>query len=124
MNPVIHFELPADNVDRAKKFYGDIFDWKVNDMPEMNYAIFITTETDEKSGPVKPGEINGGLAKRGQAITVPSFAISVPDIDVYLKKITAAGGKVLQPKTSVGGMGFMAYFSDPEGNVLSLWQNP
>jgi uncharacterized protein len=124
MNSVIHFELPADLPDRAKKFYQGVFEWSVRDFPEMNYSIFTTTEVDEKQMPLKPGAINGGLAKRGQSVTVPSFAISVPNIDAFLPKIIAAGGKVLQKKMAVGTMGFMAYFSDTEGNVLSLWQNP
>lgn len=122
MNPVVHFEIPADDTDRAKKFYGEIFEWKTQDMPEQDYIIVYSTEVDEKFMPKKTGAINGGMPKRNKIIKVPSFAIEVADIDSYLEKIKAAGGEVVQKKTAVGNMGWLAYFKDTEGNVLSLWQ--
>lgn len=123
MNSVVHFELPMDDKERAMKFYEKNFGWKLMDYgPDMgNYILATTTETGN-DGPVKPGAINGGLANRGMNITVPSFSIDVPSIDKALEKIKAGGGEVVVEKMSIGGMGFIAYFKDTEGNVLSLWE--
>jgi hypothetical protein len=121
MNSVVHFELPVKDPATAGMFYAEVFKWQIKPMPEMDYTIAITTEVDSQQMPIIPGAINGGLTK---SLTAPSFAIQVDDIDSYLEKITGRGGKVVQAKTEVGKMGFMAYFSDPEGNVLSLWQLP
>ncbi|MBI2609563.1 VOC family protein [Candidatus Giovannonibacteria bacterium] len=123
MNKVVHFELPADDLTRAKKFYSGIFGWKMNDYPEMNYVIAQTVEVDENMRPKEPGAINGGMALRGGNLAGPSFSINVRDIDSTLEKIRENGGEVLKEKTPVGKMGFVAYFRDTEDNVLSLWQN-
>ena len=122
MNNVVHFEVPADDMERAKKFYGETFGWQLQDMPEMGYVIARTVETDERMMPKSPGAINGGLAKRGGNLMVPSFAIRVDDIDIAVEKIKNAGGSITKEKTAVGTMGFIAYFKDSEGNILSLWQ--
>jgi len=121
MNRVVHFEVPAGDLDRAKKFYSNVFGWQIMDMPEMSYVIVTTTDSDEK-GPKNPGAINGGMMKRG-SIKNPVITIEVPDIDSHLKKIEEAGGKVVAPKIAVGDMGFSAYIMDTEGNVMGLWQN-
>jgi len=126
MNKVIHFELPADNTDRAKKFYKETFDWQTEDVPDMNYIILRTAEIDEKMMIKESGAINGGMFKRSDMdnmINGPTFAIDVEDIDSAVKKIKNAGGLILKEKTPVGDMGFIAYFKDTEGNILSVWQN-
>ncbi|HUD20699.1 MAG TPA: VOC family protein [Candidatus Saccharimonadales bacterium] len=123
MNKVVHFEIPADDLERAKKFYGSTFGWQLKDEPEMDYVIARTVEADDKGVPKEPGAINGGMAKRDGIVKVPSFAIDVSDIDEVLETIKAAGGEVVREKTSVGEMGSIAYFKDTEGNLLSLWQN-
>jgi len=130
MNKVVHFELPADNVERAKKFYKETFDWQMEDVPEMNYIILRTTEVDEKMMPgpkgYPTGAINGGMFKREDAdnmVTGPTFSVGVEDIETAIKKIKNAGGLILKEKTPVGEMGFIAYFKDTEGNILSVWQS-
>jgi len=125
MNKVVHFEIPADDLGRAKKFYQNTFGWQMQDMPEMEYVIAMTTETtgDNMMMPKEPGAINGGMGKRGDMLMHPSFAISVDNIDEAMQKVKKMGGTLLGKKTEVGKMGFMAYFKDTEGNVLSLWQN-
>ncbi len=123
MDKVVHFEIPADDLNRAKKFYGETFDWQLEDMPEMSYVIARSVETDEKHMPKESGAINGGMAKRGGNLMAPSFAISVASIEDAIEKIKRGGGIITKEKTPVGSMGFIAYFKDTEGNVLSLWQN-
>jgi predicted enzyme related to lactoylglutathione lyase len=122
MDSVVHFEIPMDDAARAKKFYADSFGWQLQDVPEMSYVMATTVEkgSDMKSGGMPA--INGGMMKRGM-VTAPSFAINVADIDMATQKVKAAGGVIMKEKTPVGTMGFMVYFKDTEGNILSLWQN-
>ena len=123
MNKVVHFEIPTDDLSRAKKFYHETFGWQLQDVPDMSYTMVRATETDEKWMPKEPGAINGGMLKRNDAVRAPSFAIDVKNIDEAMEKVKKSGGIIIKGKTSVGPMGFIAYFKDTEGNVLSLWQN-
>jgi len=126
MNKVVHFELPADNIDRAKRFYKEAFNWTMEDVPEMNYLILRTVEVDEKMMPKEAGAINGGMFKRGDMdnlVNSPTFSVDVEDIDTAIKKIKNAGGLILREKTAIKNTGFVAYFKDTEGNILSVWQN-
>jgi hypothetical protein len=121
MNSVIHFEIPVDDEDRAKKFYKEIFGWKITDMPELKYTTVQTGPSDEKGMPNKPGYIGGGMMKR-RNIRNPVITINVEDMENSMKLIKAKGGKILVEKTPVGNMGFSAYFQDTESNIIGLWQ--
>jgi uncharacterized protein len=123
MRSVVHFEIPADDVARAKDFYGSIFGWQLQDMPEMDYTIVQTTAVDENQMPTAPGAINGGLMRRSGETPTPVITIDVESIDRSLEQVEAAGGKVVRPRTEIPGMGAFAYFTDPEGNTLGLWEN-
>ena len=124
MRSVVHFEIPADDVARAKEFYSSIFGWQLQDMPEMDYTIVRTAEVDETTQmPVSPGAINGGLMRRSGETPTPVITIDVESIDRSLEQVEAAGGKVVRPRTEIPGMGAFAYFTDPEGNTLGLWEN-
>ena len=120
---VVHFEIPADDVDRAQKFYGSAFGWDINPMPEMEYTIVGTTPSNEQGMPNEAGAINGGMFERQGDLTTPVITIAVDDIDQTLATIGSLGGSTLRPKMAVGDMGFAAYFRDSEGNVMGLWQN-
>lgn len=122
---VIHFEVPADDEARARKFYEKVFGWKFNVMPEMNYALASTTDSDQKGMPTTPGSVNGGMAKRGNHVRVPVITLNAEDIDKTLAAIEKSGGKTLQKKMDLGpNMGSIAYFADSEGNTIGLWQAP
>lgn len=123
MNKVVHFEIPADDLDRAKKFYQNIFGWRINDVSQMNYSMVTTVETDEKQMPKEAGAINGGLMKRQAPGESPVIVINVPSVDEYVNKVEQAGGKVAMPKMQVGDMGLYARVADTEGNVIGLWQD-
>lgn len=127
MDPVVHFEIPVDDLERAKKFYSSMFGWKLEDfaMPDgSNYVMASTVEMDKETYvPKTPGGINGGIALRAENFKAPTFAVQVDSIDDYLKKVVEAGGKVAIPKSDVAGMGYSAAFVDPEGNTLGLWEN-
>jgi predicted enzyme related to lactoylglutathione lyase len=126
MDKVVHFEIPVDDLDRAKEFYGSSFDWQLDDadMGGGNiYTSVLTTPVDEQTRfPTEPGAINGGLMRRTSDTPAPVVTIGVDAIDDALKKVEAAGGSVVQPRTAIPDMGAFAYFKDSEGNVVGLWE--
>jgi len=125
MSKVVHFEIPADDLDRAKGFYGSVFGWELQTVPmnEGEYTSVITTDVDEQTQqPTEPGAINGGMFVRDERVTSPVITIDVDGIDDALKQIEAEGGSTVTPRTAIPGMGAFAYFKDPEGNVLGLWE--
>jgi len=121
MNQVVHFEIPVDDIEAAKEFYS-IFGWELNDMPGMDYVGISTTPVDENRVPKTPGSINGGMMKRTDKIKSPVVAVQVDSVDEFIKKVTSKGGKLVMPKMEIPGMGFYAYVSDPQGNILGLWE--
>ena len=120
MDKVVHFEIPVDDFARAKKFYS-IFGWDIMDFGN-DYVGVRTTPVDEKSMPKEPGAINGGMMKRSKEVKAPTVAIHVKSVDEYIKKVTKAGGKLIMPKIEIPGMGYYAYVSDTEDNVIGLWE--
>ncbi len=120
---VVHFEIPFDDGDRARGFYKDLFGWQVQEMPEMSYTIVMSGPSGDQ-GPTESGYINGGMLARQQAATSgPVLVVDVDSIDSTLERIGTMGGSTVVGKTPVGDMGFAAYFTDPEGNVMGLWEN-
>lgn len=123
MDKVVHFEIPVDDLERAKAFYGSVFGWGVQTLPEMDYTIAMTTAVDQTTQmPLEPGAINGGLMRRSDTTPAPVITIRVDAIDEALKRIEAEGGGTVQPRTEIPGMGAFAYFTDSEGNVVGLWE--
>jgi uncharacterized protein len=120
MDKVVHFEIPAADLKRAKGFYKKVFGWKLTDFPEDDY-VMVETTVSEKSMPKEPGAINGGLMKRVKAEKTPMIYMSVQSIEKTIKKVKAAGGKVVTPKTSMGDWGHYARIKDSEGNTMGLW---
>jgi predicted enzyme related to lactoylglutathione lyase len=119
---VVHFEVPFDDGDRARNFYKEAFGWQVTEMPEMGYTLVMTGPSGDQ-GPTEPGFINGGmLPRQDSASPGPVVVVDVDSIDASLEKIRGLGGSDLVGKTPVGDMGFAAYFKDPEGNVIGLWE--
>ncbi len=119
---VVHFEIPFDDGDRARGFYKELFGWQVMEMPEMSYTI-VSTGPGGDEGPTEPGYIGGGMLPRQQAATAgPVVVVDVDSIEETLDRIAGMGGSTVVGKTPVGDMGFAAYFTDPEGNVIGLWE--
>lgn len=127
MDPLVHFEIPVDDLEKARSFYGSIFGWKLTDWPMPDGSTYIgvhTTPIDEKTRqPLKPGAINGGIMKRNKDAKAPIFAIQVSSIDEKMNSIVSSGGKEVMPKMDMMGMGFYAYATDPAGNVIGLWED-
>jgi predicted enzyme related to lactoylglutathione lyase len=125
MRKVVHFEIPADDVERAKGFYGSVFGWQLQTMSMGGgeYTIVMTTPVDEQSQqPTEPGGINGGMMQRTPGLSSPIITIDVEEIDQALKEVEAEGGSTVTPRTPIPGMGAFAYFKDPEGNIMGLWE--
>jgi len=117
MARVVHFELPADNPERAVEFYTKAFGWKIQKWAgPTDYWLVSTGDASE------PG-INGGIMKR----LYPGFStvntIGVANVDQAVAAVEAAGGKVVAPKMAVPGIGWLAYCLDSEGNQFGMMQN-
>lgn len=120
---VVHFEIPFDDGQRARSFYRDVFGWQLQEMPEMDYTMVESGPSGEQ-GPTEPGYIGGGMLERSTSPAPgPVIVIDVDDIDVALEKIEKLGGSTVVGRTPVADMGFSAYFTDPEGNVIGLWES-
>jgi len=123
-NPITYFEIPADNVERAKKFYEKIFDWKIKKYDkDGEYWSVITTEVgDDDWTPKEPGAINGGLVKRDMPNEPFVNYITVDSIEKICKIIEKNGGTIIVPKKVMGEWGWWAIFKDTEGNILGLYE--
>jgi uncharacterized protein len=126
MNPVLHFEMPVENIKRMVKFYSTVFGWQTQQLgPEMGeYVVVTTAESDETGRPKMGGTINGGFYQKTEdpISNHPSVVIAVDDINDAVKKIKNAGGKVLNEPMDIPDVGLYASFIDTEGNRLSVLQ--
>ena len=131
MYPVIHFELPAEDRGRARRFYEGVFGWQVTELgPEMgDYSLVFTTQTDPVSRmPVKPGAINGGFYKKDAPEQATRITILVDDLEKVRASVKAAGGRFLPGASGdevddMPGLGLFSTFVDPEGNVVTLYED-
>ena len=126
MNPVIHFEMPAEDKKRMANFYTRAFGWQTEQLgPEMGeYVVATTTEPDENGRPKKPGAINGGFFQKtdDKPSQYPSVVIAVDDIKEHMRKVEEAGGKVIGEPWDIPGIGSYVSFFDTEGNRVSMLQ--
>jgi uncharacterized protein len=109
-SPVVHFEINSANPEELHAFYGKLFDWHIETMPEMGYGMV---------DPHGDRGIGGGIG-RAQGPNQVTFYIEVDDPQAKLDQIEAAGGKTVVPVTAMGDMVTFAQFSDPDGNVIGL----
>ena len=125
MATIVHFDLPADDTERAKIFYSSLFGWTFEPWTfeqspgYTDYYFIATTDNDGSPG------VGGGLGKRGAPDQKIVNYIDVSSIDFTLEEVVRLGGKVLVPKTAVEKYGYMAVCEDTEGNSFGLWEeNP
>lgn len=110
-NSVVHVEFHSNAPEKTKAFLKDVFDWKFQDMPEMNYSLFEA-----------PSAPSGGLQKaENMPAGVLDYILST-DIDGTVKKIQSSGGAIVTPKMEIPGMGWFAVFQDPTGITLALYE--
>jgi uncharacterized protein len=130
---VVHFEIPADQPERAARFYRELFGWDISRFTAptegmeyrdegFEYWMVRTVPTDAQGQPTRPG-VNGGLMKRMFPGQAPVNYIAVPNVDEFIRKAERLGAKVLMGKSPVPGMGWFAQLNDTEGNVFAIWQS-
>jgi len=112
----VHFDLSADDPDRAITFYSNAFGWKFDKWQGPFEYWVITTGVDPERG------IDGGMSRRSEGAT-NSNTIGVPSIDDALKKVTVAGGSIVRPKGPIPGVGWFATCKDTEGNEFGVMQS-
>lgn len=117
MPTIVHFDIPADDQERARAFYEELFDWRFEFLPTP--VPYYLIETKDLNG--NPG-IGGGMGKRGAPGQQISNFIGVESIDEYLEKVVKLDGKILLPKTPVHGWGYLAVCLDTENNTFGLWE--
>jgi len=126
MNPVVHFEMPAENRKRMAEFYSKTFGWQTQQLgPEMGeYVVVSTTESGDDGRPKMTGAINGGFYQKTDDLNTqhPSLVIAVDEVNESIKKIKSGGGTVLGEPMDIPGVGKYISFIDTEGNRLSILQ--
>jgi predicted enzyme related to lactoylglutathione lyase len=115
MGRVVHFEIHVDDVDRASKFYKDIFDWEFNKWEGGDYWLIKTGEDGT------PG-INGGMMPRRDPQGNVYNTIQVDNLDEAMQKVQSSGGQIVLEKMGVPKVGWMAYGKDTEGNIFGMMQ--
>ncbi len=117
MPRVVHFEIDAQKPESAVKFYEKVFGWKIEKWKgPVEYWLITTGKKSE------PG-IDGGLARRTEINASTVNTIGVTSVDEYAKKIESNDGSIIRPKMAIPGVGWMAYFKDPEGNVWGMMES-
>lgn len=119
--PVVHWELMSKDPEKVAAFYEKIFDWKIKNMPEMNYRLVETG-----GGSNGNNGINGGILKPPRPEPWPgnmTLYIDVDDLAAYRKRVVQAGGTIQVEEQEVPGMGSFCLFTDPEGRMMGLWKN-
>lgn len=125
MNPVVHFEMPYHDADRAMNFYKEVFGWNMSDLgPESNHYLLATTAVSDAKPGMPAGAINGGLFpfKEDWPMQYPSIVIGVEDLSSCMAKILQFGGEVLGEPVTIPGFGNYVSFVDTEGNRCSIIQ--
>jgi predicted enzyme related to lactoylglutathione lyase len=114
---IVHFDIPAEDVERAKAFYSSLFGWEIAAPPEFpDYYMFLTGDPETDAG--------GGLMAREspEQVGLVNY-IGVESVDDIVGQVVELGGQVTVPKQAVPGMGWMAHFLDTEGNAIAVWQS-
>ena len=120
---IVHFEIPAKDVEKLRLFYAQLFGWKIEKWSgPTEYWNIETVPVDDKGMLIRPG-VNGGLMKKESPEHKPVNYIAVESVDEHSKRIEKLGGKILTPKQEVPGIGWVALAIDPEGNEFGMFQS-
>ena len=129
MPTIVHFEIPSDNLERTKKFYTELFGWKMEKMPgtdQREYWTFFTTTNNRGSSGGGEGDelrtVSGGMMERQMPQEPIMIYIGVDSVTEYSNKVERLGGKVIKQKTEVPGYGWFAICTDTENNGFALWE--
>ena len=116
MSRVIHFDLSADNPERAAKFYQDAFNWKITNWEGLGDYFLIQTGTKEEPG------ITGGVAGRIKPEDTTAIIFDVESVNEAEKKVIEAGGKIREGKKAIPGVGYLVMCRDTEGNTFGIME--
>jgi len=111
MSSIVHFEIPADDIQRAKAFYSNLFGWKIEGIQGMDYMMIDVF-----------GAPGGGMMMRMHPDQQITEYIGVPSVDEYAAKVAKLGGKIIVPKKAVPGMGYFVICMDTENNAFGIWE--
>jgi len=122
MPRVVHFEIHAENPERAVEFYKNLFGWEITKWSGPQEYWLIKTGPDNQRG------INGGMIRRhgtidGNAVIAYVCTVEVASVDATAQKATVLGGTIVVPKMPIPGIGWLAYAKDPEGNIFGFMHN-
>jgi len=117
---IVWFEIPADDMARAKKFYGELFGWQINPLPASPMPDY--QHIDTGGADASP---DGGMIKRMHPAHTITQYVLVPSVTKHMAKVKKLGGAICKPKTAVPGMGYFAICQDTENNSFAIWEmNP
>jgi uncharacterized protein len=117
INEIVHFEIPAKDPSRLRKFYTDVFGWKFKNSAAQNMQYWnISTGTKHFPG------VNGGMYKRGSKNQTLVNYIGTPDLDESMAEVERAGGHITVGKKKTADHGYTAIGTDPEGNAIGLFE--
>jgi uncharacterized protein len=120
MPTIVHFDIPSDNIERSKKFYSELFGWKIDKWSGSSEAMeyWLISTVDDKGNKA----VGGGMGKRQSPQQQITNFIDVESVDEYSSKVERLGGKVISPKMPVPGMGYMAVCTDTENNGFGIFE--
>ena len=130
MPTIVHFEILADDIERSKKFYTDLFGWKIEKLlvtddsrltsvaTAQPIEYWMITTTDDKGNKA----LGGGMMKRQMSEHRVTNYIGVKSVDEYSSKVEKLGGKVIAPKHALPGMGYLVLCFDTENNAFAIWE--
>lgn len=118
----VHFEIQSGDPARLAKFYSEVFGWKVQHMPQLQYWLLTTGE--EKDPGINGGILNrkGSKPTKEQSVNAFVCSMDVPSVDDYWKRALAAGASPALPKMTIPNVGYVAYLADPDGNIFGIYQ--
>ncbi len=116
MSRVIHFDLSADDPQRAVAFYEDVFGWTVEKWQGPSDYWLIKSGNGTKEG------VTGGIAQRIDPADTTAVIFDVPSVDDFAAKVTASGGEIREPKRTLPGVGYLVMCRDPEGNTFGVME--
>ncbi len=130
MPTIVHFEIPSDDIERSKKFYSQLFGWKIEKWPGTDNSqltsaagqpmeYWMVTTTADKGNKA----LGGGMMKRQMPEQQVTNYINVKSVDEYNSIVETLGGKVVAPKKAVPGMGYFALCVDTENNSFAIWES-
>lgn len=115
-NKVVHFEIPCNDPQKTMDFFNEVFGWTYQQFGTEQYWSVMTGD------PKSPG-INGGIMKKRDPDQPVVNSILVENVDEFIAKIEKAGGKIVVPKMPIPNVGWLAYFTDPDGNIHGIYQD-